>query len=196
MKRHLFKNRIKEGLVNHVLHEKLGKSISESFSSEPGYKVMLDKACGGNRTLPLFMSKVKGSDTEICDVDILVVKDEKVRAIIEIEESDVKPNQICGKFLTSALASFYSSEEGTTAPLDAPIAFIQLLDESKLKINKSKKPGQWEKIEKAICRTLPVGNSQINVYKIFGFNGSEDQYEKQAALLIGFLKAYIYSVSD
>ncbi|HRD02436.1 MAG TPA: hypothetical protein PLP57_07325 [Candidatus Saccharicenans sp.] len=196
MKKHLLKNRIKEGLVNHALHKKLGKTIMDSFSAEPGYKVMLDKACGGNRTLPLYMSEVKRRDTEICDVDILVVKDGKVRAIIEIEESDVKPNQICGKFLTSALASFYSGEEGTTAPLDAPIAFIQVLDESKLKIDKTKKPGQWRNIEKAICRILPVGNSQINVYKIFGFNNSEDQYEKQATPLIGFLKGCCYSISQ
>jgi len=182
--------------VNHVLHEKLAKSISESFSSEPGYKVMLDKACGGHRTLPLYMSKLIGSDTEICDVDILIAQDGKVKAIIEIEESDVTPNQICGKFLTSALASYYSGEEDTAVPLDAPIAFIQVLDESKLKIDKTKKPGQWGNIEKAICRILPVGNSQINVYKIFGFNGSEDQYEKQAALLIGFLKGCCYSISQ
>ena len=182
--------------MNHVLHEKLAKSISESFSSEPGYKVMLDKACGGHRTLPLFMSKVKRRDTEICDVDILVVKDGKVKAIIEIEESDVKPNQICGKFLTSALASFYSNGKGPLQDLNSPIAFIQVLDESKLKIDKTKKPGQWGNIEKAICRILPVGNSQINVYRIFGFNGSEDQYEKQAARLIGFLKGCCYSISQ
>jgi len=196
MKKYLLKNNLKEGIMDHVLHEKLGKTIRDSFSGEPGYKVMLDKACGGQRILPLFMSDVIGSDTEICDVDILVVKDEKVRVIIEIEESDVKPNQICGKFLTSALASCYSGDEGTTAPLDAPIAFIQVLDKSKLKIHKTKKLKQWENLEKATCRLLPVGNSQINVYKIFGFNGPEDQYEKQAALLIGFLKGWCYSISQ
>ena len=187
---------LKEGIMDHVLHEKLGKTIMNSLSGESGYKVMLDKACGGQWTLPLFMSEVKRRDTEICDVDILIAQDGKVKAIIEIEESDVKPNQICGKFLTSALASCYSGEEDSAAPLDAPIAFIQVLDESKLKIDKTKKPGQWGNIEKAICRILPVGNSQINVYKIFGFNGSEDQYEKQAALLIGFLKGYCYSISQ
>ena len=182
--------------MNHVLHEKLGKSISESFSSEPGYKVMLDKACGGHRTLPLFMSKVKRRDTEICDVDILVVKDGKVKAIIEIEESDVKPNQICGKFLTSALASFYSNGKGPLQDLNSPIAFIQVVDKSKLKVYQSKKPKQWDNLEEAMCRILPVGNSQISVYKIFGFNGPEDQYEKQAALLIGFLKGWCYSISQ
>ena len=182
--------------MDHVLHEKLGKTIRDSFSGEPKYKVMLDSACGGNSTLPLFTSCKRTNENRICHVDILIVKDGKVRAIIEIEESDVKPNQICGKFLTSALASYYSGEEDTAVPLDAPIAFIQVLDESKLKIDKTKKPGQWGNIEKAICRILPVGNSQINVYKIFGFNGSEDQYEKQAARLIGFLKGCCYSISQ
>ena len=129
-------------------------------------------------------------------MDILIAKGIKVKAIIEIEESDVTPNQICGKFLTSALASYYSDGKGPLQDLNSPIAFIQVVDKSKLKVYKTKKLKQWENLEKALRRLLPVGNSQINVYKIFGFNGSEDQYEKQAALLIGFLKGWCYSISQ
>ncbi|MDD8021231.1 MAG: hypothetical protein PHU81_08670 [Acidobacteriota bacterium] len=196
MKKYLLKNNLKEGIMDHVLHEKLGKTIRDSFSGEPGYKVMLDKACGGQRILPLFISDKKGNETEICDVDILIAKGIKVKAIIEIEESDVTPNKICGKFLTSALAFYYSDGKGPLQDLNSPIAFIQVVDKSKLKVYKTKKLKQWENLEKAMCRLLPVGNSQINVYKIFGFNGPEDQYEKQAALLIGFLKGWCYSISQ
>jgi len=194
MKKYLLKNNLKEGVMDHVLHEKLGKTLSDSFSGEPGYKVMLDSACGGNRALPLFTSCKRTNENRICHVDILIVKDGKVRAIIEIEESDVKPNQICGKFLTSALASCYSDGKGPLQDLNSPIAFIQVVDKSKLKVYQSKKPKQWDNLEEAMCRILPVGNSQISVYKIFGFNGPEDQYEKQAALLIGFLKGWCYSI--
>ncbi len=180
--------------MDHVLHEKLGKTIRDSFSGEPKYKVMLDSACGGNSTLPLFTSCKRTNENRICDVDILIVKDEKVRAIIEIEESDVTPNQICGKFLTSALASCYSDGKGPLHDLNSPIAFIQVLDKSKLNVPPAKKLKQWDNLEEAMCRILPVGNSQISVYKIFGFNGPEDPYEKQAALLIGFLKGWCYSI--
>ena len=196
MKKYLLKNNLKKGMMNHVLHEKLGKTLSDSFSGEPGYKVMLDKACGGNRTLPLFISCKRTRENRLCDVDILIAKGIKVKAIIEIEESDVKPNQICGKFLTSALAFYYSDGKGPLQDLNKPIAFIQVLDKSKLKIHRTKKLKQWENLEKAICRLLSDGNSQINVYKIFGFNGPEDQYEKQAAMLIGFLKGWCYSISQ
>ena len=182
--------------MDHVLHEKLGKTLSDSFSGEPGYKVMLDSACGGNRALPLFTSCKRTNENRICHVDILIVKDGKVRAIIEIEESDVKPNQICGKFLTSALASCYSDGKGPLHDLNSSIAFIQVLDKSKLNVPPAKKLKQWDNLEEAMCRILPVGNSQISVYKIFGFNGPEDQYEKQAALLIGFLKGWCYSISQ
>jgi hypothetical protein len=194
MKKYLLKNNLEEGIMDHVLHETLGKTIRDSFSGEPGYKVMLDSACGGQTILPLFISDKKGNETEICDVDILIAKDIKVKAIIEIEESDVTPNQICGKFLTSALASCYSDGKGPLHDLNSPIAFIQVLDKSKLNVPPAKKLKQWDNLEEAMCRILPVGNSQISVYKIFGFNGPEDPYEKQAALLIGFLKGWCYSI--
>ncbi len=47
--------------MDHVLHETLGKTIRDSFSGEPGYKVMLDSACGGQTILPLFISDKKGN---------------------------------------------------------------------------------------------------------------------------------------
>lgn len=87
--------------MGHPLHKAIGKIIDEK--SLPGCKILKDPACGGKQKFPLFSSKRKSRETEYCDVDILILKSNKIRVIIEIEEANVKPTQICGKLLTSAL---------------------------------------------------------------------------------------------
>ncbi len=55
--------------------------------------------------------------TEYCNVDLLLFKDDKIKAIVEIEESNVKPTQISGKLLTSALSKFYIHESNGDKPV-------------------------------------------------------------------------------
>ena len=66
---------------------------------------------------------------------LLVLKGNKVRLIVEIEESDVKPTQVCGKFLCSALSRYYihEAEGNTPVEMSANVAFIQVVDTSGLK---------------------------------------------------------------
>ena len=84
---------------------------------------------------------------------MLMMKDNKIRVIIEIEESDVKPTQICSKFLSSALASYYihHSENNTPIGMSDSVLFLQILDTSKLE-EKTSKIDQWENLEKSILR--------------------------------------------
>lgn len=151
--------------MNHHLHRTIGKIIKENFSDR--YKVVLDRACGGKHNIPLFSSKKKAWETELCNVDILVIKNGKVKVIFEIEESNVKPTQICGKFLTSALASYYIYRDKKAYGMDKSVLFIQILDTSKLRIYKTKKMNQWENIEKAIKSIIPIKNSRVDKYKLF-----------------------------
>jgi hypothetical protein len=47
---------------------------------------------------------------EFRSVDLLILCNRKIRVIVEIEEADLTPTQIAGKFLTSALASHFNHD--------------------------------------------------------------------------------------
>ena len=148
--------------TNHPLHDKLGNELKQI----PG--VILDTACGGNHALPLFCDEKKCAETEFCDVDALIVKDGKVKVIIEIEEADIKPNQICGKILTSALSKYYSYKNEKYY-FDESVSFIQVVDTCKIKTG-SKKANQWINLEKAIKEVLPIPRTKISNYRLFALN--------------------------
>jgi len=151
--------------MNFQLHKTIGNLIMENFSD--GFEILLDRACGGTHNLPLFSSKKKAWETELCNVDILIMKNGKIKVIFEIEESNVKPTQICGKFLTSALAAYYIYRDKKVCGMDKSVLFIQIVDTSKLKKDKTKKAKQWGNIEKAIKHIIPVKKSRIDKYKLF-----------------------------
>lgn len=162
----------------------------DNFADE--FEVLLDRACGGKQNIPLFFSRKKSRAIEICNVDILVLKSDRIKVIFEIEETDMKPTQICGKFLTSSLASYYITRNNKAYGMDKSLLFIQILDMSKIKKDKTSKIGQWMNIEKAIKDILPIKNSNIDNYKLiygdisdFGFKG------KRKDELIGCLRSYL-----
>lgn len=71
--------------MNHPLHLEIGKNIENILKSKNTYRVLLDPACGGTHNIPLFNSSIKSNDTEYCNVDIIIIKDNKIKVIIEIE---------------------------------------------------------------------------------------------------------------
>jgi hypothetical protein len=87
--------------------------------------------------------------------------------IVEIEESDVKPTQICGKFLTSALARYYIHESSNNKliGMGESVTFLQIVDTSGLK-DRTKKFEQWDALEKSINKILPLKGSKIRTYKL------------------------------
>ena len=156
-------------MEKHPLHECIGNLIDKEISDLPEVEVIKDPACGGNQNIPLFCGRNKSNQTEYCNIDLLILKNKKVKVIVEIEEANIKPTQICGKFLTSALSAFYIHESENNEPIgmDDSVLFVQFLDTSKLKIDKTSKIVQWENISKSIQGIIPVKNSKINSYKLF-----------------------------
>ena len=88
----------------HPLHREIGMALKNYFDNQG---LILDPACGGNQNIPLFLKGQKSNKTEICNVDAAIIRNNKVKVIIEIEESTITPTQICGKLLTSILAKNY-----------------------------------------------------------------------------------------
>jgi len=168
-------------MIEHRLHEKIGNLIVKEFGeikeSDKVKKtdgVIRDTACKGEHRLPLF-----SDETEFCDVDMLILKNNKVKVIFEIEESNVKPTQVCGKFLASALSKSYKYRDNIYW-LDEEVLFIQILDYLKLE-NKSKhpenskKPVQWENLKKAIQNIIKSNYFKIKEYDIYVFKLQDDQ---------------------
>jgi hypothetical protein len=113
------------------LHKELGRKTLEEFGSN----ALLDSACGEGHNLPLFYSEEKSCETESCNADMLILKDGKVKVVFEITETNVRPTQICGKMLTSALSKYYIYRDKKYL-LASSTMFIQVIFASKLK-NKS-----------------------------------------------------------
>ena len=151
----------------HPLHKVIGEIIQES--EFPNCTVIKDLACGGKQNISLFCIDKKSNKTEYCNLDLLILKDNRIRVIVEIEESDITPTKIFGKFLTSALSSHFIHRTQNDVPVGMgnSVSFIQILDTSRLKEDKTAKLGQWQYIENSIKSIVPVKNSKINDYKIF-----------------------------
>lgn len=178
----------------HQLHERIGTLIHNFLNSEfPDCKIVKSPECQkenkkGNK-LSLYCSKEKGNATKYCDVDLLILKGDTIKVIVEIEESDITPIRIFGKFLASALSSYSKSNE-----MDTSVTFIQILDTSSFaKKENSSKPNQFEKIKKSI-QGIPKF-SKIKCYKIFYGNKSEFEGEKGTEL-INFIQKAIEGEND
>lgn len=180
--------------MEHPLHKAIGGIFNGDILR--GYEILKDQACGGDQNIPLFCARRKSNQAEYCNVDLLILKSDKIKLIIEIEEADVKPTQICGKFLTSALFNYYihNSKNSDCYRMDDSVLFIQILDTSKLKKDKTSKIKQWKNIERSIRRIIPVESSKIDNYRIF--YGDVSEFSVNGAKrkeLIGCIRGFLSS---
>ena len=157
----------------HPLHKAIADKIGSVL---PLNSLIRDEACGGDQRIPLFDDEKKSRETEYCNVDLLILKDNKVKIIVEIEESNVKPTQICGKFLTSALSKYYIHDSKRNEPVEMAnsVSFIQIVDTSKLVRSKTAKFNQWKALEESINRILPLNDSKITSYRLLSTHGLDD----------------------
>ncbi|AGK61218.1 hypothetical protein Asulf_01221 [Archaeoglobus sulfaticallidus PM70-1] len=139
------------------LHKTIGDIITTAF---PEFEVVKDPACGGDQHIPLFCNDSKSRRTKYCNVDLLILKDYKVKVIIEIEESDITPVRVCGKFLVSALSEYFIHDRYGIVEMDNSVLFTQILDSSKLEIDRTSKLEQFRNIEKSIKDIIPIKKQQ------------------------------------
>lgn len=176
----------------HPLHKRIG-DLLDNIS---GCEVIKDSACrnpsekGG--AVPLFFSKNKSHENKYCNVDLLLLKNNAVKVIIEIEESDIPPIKICGKFLASALSQYYIHESHSNKLISMDhnsVLFVQVIDQSKLK-EKTKKINQFKNIEKSIKNILPIKGSKITDYKLF-CEDFEDIKKREGKKLLKYIKSFV-----
>ena len=140
----------------HPLHEVIADLIATKLP--PEIDLIRDPACIGTQRIPLFQCAERSRATWLCDVDCLLVINGRIRAIIEIDESNVKPTHVAGKFLASALATHYIHQTaGDPIPKADSVTFIEFLSAAGLPKG-SRKPQQWEKLETAIRQIPTIGS--------------------------------------
>jgi hypothetical protein len=162
-----------EEMINHPLHLAVADTINEQLSDQ--YKLLRDPACGGNQLLPLFVGPKKGRATRMCCVDLLILDSDKIRGIIEVEESGFLPTKLCGKFLQAALASHFIHDSHAEGPIPyaEQVSFIQIIDSSKFLKPGSRKDAQAELIEQEIQSLLPLQG--ITEYRLLLVSGKDDR---------------------
>lgn len=175
-------------MAEHKLHQVVGNIVTHSF----GEKVKLDYACCNSmdfkQQLPLFSSEDTSRETQLCKVDMLIVSENKVRVVIEIEESGRIPTKICGKFLTTGLAKLYKPYKGNALLLASPLLFIQVLSSEGLPV-KSSIPNQLCNIEMAMRKISNVDGRQM--YYLL-FVGESNTFEsKLGAVLTGRIEEFL-----
>ena len=154
------------GLPNHSLHRTIGEAVAETVL--PPFEVLRDPACGGDQRIPLFSFHEKSKKTEYCNVDLLVLSPDGIKVIVEIEEADVTPIQVCGKFLASALSRCFIHERKKNARIGMSdsVLFIQVLDTLRLERAKTSKIQQLRNLERSIQDVVPIKGSKVSHYRL------------------------------
>ncbi len=163
---------------NHLLHKKIGNELETYVKKFSNCRVIKSPECGGERKIPLYCSKENGHDTNYCEVDLLILSGDKIKVIVEIEESDKEPIHIFGKFLASALSPYYIYNS-KIYKMDDSVTFIQMIDASKLK-GKSSKCEQFANMKKSIQFIIPVKNSKIDRYELISEKGKVINFVQEA----------------
>jgi hypothetical protein len=111
---------------DHPLHRLIGAIVSYAEHDFPNTTVILDKICGGTQNIQLFCNDSPSNSTRFCKLDIGILRCDQLRAMIEIEESNIGVVQLCGKAAASRLASHFIHRKHKY-PRAARVSFMQFV---------------------------------------------------------------------
>jgi hypothetical protein len=166
----------------HILHKQVAKTIHNIGRSHK-YEVIVDYACvfdgypGRNQRIPFFLSDDAARYTTVSNVDIILIKNKKVKLVCEIEESGFIPTKIFGKLFSTAFADIcrlWDGKKHHLYNLDNNSVFIEVME--KPLPEETKKIAQGNLIEKKINKNLKTINSWIKKYRLI--YGDDKDFEK------------------
>ncbi len=163
---------------SHPLHYIIGKILSQ-IPLKKNANLFSDQACGLKNPINIqfFLSMEKPRrPLRLCYVDSLILVNDKIRIVIEIEESGRYPGKIIGKFFTFMLAPYFIQKD-RVYDKNKDLLFLQIIDttDSDSKKNSSK-GAQWKAIEDAIQKYIAVPSGIRYEYRIL--HGRPDDFEK------------------
>jgi hypothetical protein len=173
MEKSLLTLRRRNKMGKHELHKQIGNIFKDLCPKH--LKVHLDEACEGDnisvkKQLPFFFNKFdKTRSTQVSKVDIMIVKDNKIKLVCEIEESGFNPTKIFGKVFSTASAQICKLADNSQFELDSDGVFVQVISSKHFKQGLSKKPDQLDKIKDFIKATLNKNDMWImDYYLLYG----------------------------
>ena len=175
-------------------HEAIASVIEVAIGKD---KVIRSDHCGGSSRLPLYYHEPTGDERfgslQYSHVDLLIVVDDKVKGLVEIEESgeDTEPKKLFGNFMSSALSKCYIADsKSTPVYVDDALIIIQVLDTSGLNKARTRsgkykttKFEQWENVEHSIRDIISATSGKLREsklkYKLF--SGESSEFQESAA---------------
>ncbi len=172
-------------MTDHHLHEQIGYLLqNDEYLIENKYIVEYDPACGGDHKVSMFCISAPKREFHFSNTDILIIKGNKIRVMIEIEESKIEPVHIMGKFLGNALSQYhiYNHTVPNISCSQESTLFIQVCDTKHLQPGSLKRE-QLEQIEMSINKIIPNDKMKIIEYRmIYGtvndFDGAQGKAMK------------------
>jgi hypothetical protein len=160
-------------VLDHGLHKRVGQILNDAIVDVQDVNVLLDEACGGKQRIPLWANNVP-----LCCVDCAVELEGEIILIVEIEETDIKPTKIFGKFMTSAMAEEYRRGSKKPIKISEHTSFLQVIKYSKSNTNRhSLKPSQLISMESSIQELAKKKNSKIKVVQYKLVRHSDENFE-------------------
>lgn len=182
-------------MARHHYHEEIAGLLNKK--SLPEVTVLKDSACQPDhlddekpqKKHRITLFKGSGRDrVRMCDVDILAFRGEQEAVIIEIEESNVKPVQVFGKFFASA----HSTHHGEKRIGERRLLFIQVLVAKAVSSPRSRKMKQWGALEDIIKRHVKRRFKRKVQYELLG--GGPDDFRpgsSKADRLVGLVRDFL-----
>lgn len=143
-------------MADHNFHIAIGNLITpatikpENFPESELLTIHKDHACDPTTDGQIIaLYRTISGEIELCNVDMLIEVGGKAKVIIEIEESDVTPVHVFGKFFASAFCDRYKTKGSDFKRFSPKMFFIQILEWSVNK-QRSLKPRQWDHISVSI----------------------------------------------
>lgn len=182
-------------MAKHTNHEAIGRLFNKK--AFPEVEILKDSACqhdGHDDGKPEEKHRItlyRESDPErvrMCDVDILAYREGRGTVVIEIEESNLKPVQVFGKFFASA----HSTHQGGRRLDEQRLLFIQVLVATSVDLTASGKPKQWKALEDVIKRYTEKWPERDVQYEMLG--GGPDDFKpgsSKAERLVGLVRDFL-----
>lgn len=151
--------------IPHKLHEAVADAIKAIILPlSPQLTCEFDQACRGTKHLTFFLSFVPSRESAVSKVDVIVMKDEKIKLVCEIEESGFNPGKFFGKVFSTASAKvcrLVNPSDFRYIDFDENAIFVQIVSNDSFNEDDSLKEKQGQLIENEIFHKLLAFNSWI-----------------------------------
>lgn len=163
-------------MPTHPLHIAVADALEKVIGN---YSLVIKKdeatsSSGVKQQLPFFLKSKSQRESMVSKVDVLILKNNKVKLVCEIEESGFSPTKIFGKVFSTASATqcrLVNKSKHDTYDLDDNAIFLQVLSLAKMNASlrnpaNSKKIEQCENIGNEINTMLSSCETWIKQYHL------------------------------